>query len=382
MSEPLVILGASARAAAFSAQAAGYSPACADMFADTDLARQAKALKVPDYPHGLVAAAQDLPPGPWMYTGALENHPELVDRLALERGLYGNNGEVLRRIRDPFSVQRELMACGLNFPPTERTCESVPRDGTWLCKPYRSSGGDHIVPWTENVSAANTAIDMKTFHERFFFQERKEGTPCAAVYVAAGGQASLLGVTQQIIGAHWAGVSGFCYAGSIGPLRLTTNQQACLEEVGQRIAERFHLVGLFGVDFLAANNELCVIEVNPRYPASAEILERAIGISAVGSHVAACTREVLASPTRSNGECSGKAIVFSERELAISPSFVVWASTQNARLERYVVADIPGEGTLIPAGAPIATVLADGQDSTVVKNQLQSLATELRASLS
>ena len=35
-----------------------------------------------------------------MYTGALENHPELVDRISATRDLYGNSGSVLRRVRE------------------------------------------------------------------------------------------------------------------------------------------------------------------------------------------------------------------------------------------------------------------------------------------
>ena len=37
MSQRLILIGASVRAAAFSARAAGYEPWCADLFGDVDL---------------------------------------------------------------------------------------------------------------------------------------------------------------------------------------------------------------------------------------------------------------------------------------------------------------------------------------------------------
>jgi len=91
----LLILGASARAAAQSALRAGCRRVwAADLFADADLRACAEVVQVRDYPHGLEAAISQAPDGPWMYTGALENHPRLVDRLARLHPLLGCPGSV------------------------------------------------------------------------------------------------------------------------------------------------------------------------------------------------------------------------------------------------------------------------------------------------
>src|SRR3954451_15729091 len=83
----VLILGASARAAAWSALRAGLSPSAADLFADRDLAAVALCRQVrrADYPEGLIGASEFMPPSPWFYTGALENRPGLVSRLARTR---------------------------------------------------------------------------------------------------------------------------------------------------------------------------------------------------------------------------------------------------------------------------------------------------------
>ncbi len=105
---PLLILGASARAAASSAARAGFDPTGVDLFADRDLAARFPALRVAReaYPAALADVAAGLPDSNWIYTGALENHPALVDRIARSRRLLGIGGEALRGVRDPRALDR------------------------------------------------------------------------------------------------------------------------------------------------------------------------------------------------------------------------------------------------------------------------------------
>src|SRR5665213_1637961 len=71
---PIMIFGTSVRAAAFSASRAGLSPWCADLFADSDLRRHCPAVRLPGrYPLGFLDLVSRDWPGPWMYTGGLEN---------------------------------------------------------------------------------------------------------------------------------------------------------------------------------------------------------------------------------------------------------------------------------------------------------------------
>src|SRR5689334_10586671 len=89
----LLIIGASARAAAFSALRAGLQPCCADLFADADLQAVCPVQRLPagKYPQGFLELAGSERSGPWMYTGGLENRPGLVRRMAQLRPLWGND---------------------------------------------------------------------------------------------------------------------------------------------------------------------------------------------------------------------------------------------------------------------------------------------------
>ena len=83
----LLLIGASVRAAAFSALRAQLTPTGADLFADSDLEACCPIVRIEasSYPGAVRELARAAPPSPWMYAGGLEHHPELIDLIAAER---------------------------------------------------------------------------------------------------------------------------------------------------------------------------------------------------------------------------------------------------------------------------------------------------------
>ena len=365
MSNTIVILGASVRAAAFSALAANLRPVGGDLFADADLAARAPVAAVRPYPAGLEAVARAAPAGPWMYTGALENGPELVDRISRQRPLYGNPGRVLVRVRDPLAVCLSLDRAGLNAPESRFTSAGLPRNGLWLCKPRKSSGG-------RRVQVLTTDFDVGRDESAWYFQRRIEGLPCAAVFVAAGGDARLLGVTEQLLRPGRAGRQSFCYAGSLGPLRLGVPAATAFDQIGRALSRDFELRGLFGVDAILAGDTVWPVEVNPRYSASVEVLEQALEFSAVGWHVAAC-RDGRLPPSGdvSHTTWCGKEILFAAADIEIPQRFTEHAMRHNRGIERPEVADIPAPRTRLAAGQPILTVLGQADAREEMRQTLR-----------
>lgn len=366
--ETILILGASTRAAAFSALSAGFVPFCADMFADADLLAVAEARCVAGYPAGLLDAARNGPPGDWLYTGALENHPRLLDRVTALRPLLGNGGRVLRRVRDPVQVNAALVKAGLPCPRIANAPDGLPRDGRWLVKPRRSAGGKDIGPLIGRSFAGR--------QHGWYFQERIEGQSIAAVYLADGQKARLVGATEQLIGTAWGAPGAFSYAGSIGPLRLPPDEWATCERIGAALAAEFGLRGLFGVDAVRNAAGIWPVEVNPRYPASAEVLERASGASLVGAHVAACRGgATVLRHGESIGRGAGKLIVYARRDEPASAEFVERLIAQRGPDPLVpLVADIPRPGTRLLPGWPVCTLLADGGSREEVLESLHRQA--------
>jgi predicted ATP-grasp superfamily ATP-dependent carboligase len=355
--EHLIIVGASVRAAAFSALRAGFQPWCVDLFGDADLRARAPVTVIPrsQYPRGLVdIVRREAPPGPLMYTGGLENYSDVVDQLAELRPLWGNDSHVLRRVRDPLALTVALQQC---TPPVSFDAGSIPRDGSWLCKPLRGSGGSGIERWLQNSKARPGR----------FFQTIVRGLPVAAIYVGDGvRQCRLMGVTRQLVSEPWLHARPFQYCGSIGPLSLDPASMKVLRQIGTRLVEFFGIRGIFGIDCVLHGNQPMVIEVNPRYTASVEVLEHALAVHAMEYHARAIEwpgrPEVCEFRTREPTFTLGKAILFARESLSFP-----FISGRNCLIESQPsledippCADIPAPDTVIERGQPMLSYFAQG----------------------
>jgi predicted ATP-grasp superfamily ATP-dependent carboligase len=353
MSRRLIILGASVRAAAFSAIRAGFEPYAIDCYADRDLAAVGPAIKIERYPHDFEAALSAAPPAPWIYTGGLENYPRLIERLAALRPLWGNAGAGLRNVRRPSQLAAAAREAGLTFPRMQSTVQTQERPARWLVKRRRSSGGLGVRFAMEN--------ERFTLSRGSYFQEYIEGQAASAVYVAASGRAVLLGATSQLLGRDVEMRDRpFLYAGSIGPLTLNEDETARLQSLGSLLATKFRLLGLFGIDFLRAENRLWLIEVNPRYTASIEVLERATTSSFLAIHAAACEHSDLPDqPLLTTTRFCGKQVVYASKNSTISHAFDQLVTQLNRPGQPPLIADLPHLGDPLTAGQPVATVFIE-----------------------
>lgn len=392
--QPLLIVGASVRAAAQSSARAGFQPFGADLFADWDLQACGPWMRIQNYPRGISAAIAGPPHGaPWFYTGALENYPELIDRWAQRRPLLGVQGESLRRVRDPLELHAVLSEAGIPSPAVSDVADGLPGDGSWLRKPRRSAGGARIFRWqgpSEKAltEAATEHVDSKGFaaeavaDAKFYYQQRVVGTVVGAVYLATTLGVQLLGVTQQLCGADWLGAKGFRYCGSIGPLMLAKKVSTRLETLGRVVSERFALRGLFGIDAILDEQGVAwPIEVNPRYTASIEVLERSCGFLAIAGHVAAFTNNpILLAVIQPPATCWAKGILFvPETRWAPGKASEVVSSirrelTKGPRVTGLTFADCPAPAATIEPGWPLMTALASGRTAMEAETTLREAA--------
>jgi predicted ATP-grasp superfamily ATP-dependent carboligase len=378
-SRSLLILGATARAAAQSARRAGFQVHAADLFSDVDLCAVAPAQSVRNYPNALESLAREKPPMDWIYTGALENHPALVERISHRHRLLGSDAATLVGVRDPkqFFAVVEASACCL--APWSTDPVRVPVDGSWLWKPRRSGGGMQIRPWK---GTASTGRSLEMARQDAIYQQRIEGTPVGAVFVGAGQRAVLLGISRQLVGFEATHAGEFQYAGSIGPLELDVAHRAALADLGTRLAAQFQLRGLFGVDAMVNSRGVWPLEVNPRYTASVEVLERALGLNMIRLHVEACLSGRLpVERIATNGRMVGKAVVFATARTKISTAWSQAQLQRNATRTWPLVADIPQPGTVIPQGSPITTLFDEADDQETLLARLERRIAQCRQSL-
>jgi predicted ATP-grasp superfamily ATP-dependent carboligase len=376
----LLILGASTRAAAFSALRAGMQPWCADLFADCDLRQRCSVVLVPpgQYPEGFLDLAFQEISGPWMYTGALENRPALIEKISERRTLWGNGQLALSLARSPYVVATLVKKAGLPCPAVVPQLDASQQSCRWLVKPLKSAGG-------AGIAFASDGIGSKQPSDRVYFQEFIEGQPCSAVYVGDGVTARLLGITQQLVGESWLHAAPFHYCGSIGPMELSYTLRSALEELGTVLTGGCGLRGLFGVDGIMQEGSFWPVEINPRYTASVEVIEYATGVSALALHANAFDTlpvhpgRLKELPT----SMVGKAILFAKAPL-VFPQEGPWLDTPASLSsidEPPAFADIPQQGESIEKGRPVLTLLTKGFSAESCASSLQHAVAVLDAML-
>jgi predicted ATP-grasp superfamily ATP-dependent carboligase len=356
----IAVVGASVRGAAFSLLRAGCEVVAADLFADADLQRVCSATRITDYPDDLAAWLADTSCDGWLYTGALENHPELVDRMASLRPLLGNRGEVLRRVRDPLVLQHVLMSAGLNFPETKLCDGMYPGEGKWLLKTGQGGNGSGVTRESEPLGLSPWSSG--------YWQREIKGTPGSTQYLAeANGTCTLIGITRQLVGEAWYGASEFQYCGTLAPWDLPAAAE--LTEVGRALTAQFGLRGLFGVDFVFDGERPWIVEVNPRITAAMEVVERVVGRHLLAEHLHKFGIEV-GQHDMVRVPAAGKVVLYAKHPLAVSRQLSEQLLTIAGRINLPQFADIPVPNTQISLGDPILTIFAVGDDLAAVESEL------------
>jgi predicted ATP-grasp superfamily ATP-dependent carboligase len=212
-----------------------------------------------------------------------------------------------------------------------------------------------------------------------YLQERIAGIPGSIVFVADGRRAVPLGLSRQLVGDRTFGAQGFRYCGNIlaggRPELFEAEAQVAdtAARLAQAVTEMFGLVGVNGIDFVARGGVPYPIEVNPRYSASMELVERAHGVCIFALHAAAC-RGALEDPgtyMRTQSVLVGKAIVYARSEVIMGQTRR-WLPGESVR-------DIPHPGESFAAGQPICTVLARGATLRTCRTALARRAARVYA---
>jgi hypothetical protein len=378
----ILIVGLSTRAIAESALRGGYDVVTLDYFGDRDQRAivQNYALQrdfdLPFSAQALLEASDGLEYDAVAFTSSLENHPQVVEELGRERHLLGNPPRVLREVRDWSKLRAVCEEEEIPYPTTLLPGEETEADSgiSWLRKPVRSGGGHDIELW-----------NGQPLDQDHVLQEHLAGRPASAAFVADGSRSVLLAVTEQLIGREALGARGYTWCGNILPFADRSSDGAdgilrSVERTVDGLTRRFGLQGVNGIDVVIAEGpdgrpQPSLVEVNPRYTASMELVDRAYGVSTFDIHVRSFGGELPPFSLEERLDHSGfhgKGIVYAERDV-VMPNTDTWRS-QGRR-------DIPFSGEEIEAGHPICTVVAKGESRKECWQTLVEKAEDVRMTL-
>lgn len=390
----VILIGSSVRAAAADAKRAGYRVIAIDRYGDRDLLSLCDRWIHYDSSQQWISQLPELPAGPVVPLGGFQWPAPLRDCPA-EAGCFGSR---LVAFPDPAALAKLdslawlgqlASSCNVGFPETQQpvsgkmqtvvrsTVPSSLETDQWLQKPVAHGGGVGIMATPE---ASIVPPDQ-------YLQRRLRGASIGANFVSYR--------TAQRHGTHLLGLfrgityrrnpaHRFLYGGSIGPVPLCAAVTSTIEALGRAIAERLPLVGLFNVDLiLGAGGELALLEVNPRYSASMELIpitsptpcpliqwhlecygchqERSTSLGDVADFVEQRKQNASAS-------FACKRIVYAQttsQVVAFRPSN---APRRDEALDDQAQArvshcDLPRDGSMVAAGDPLCSVLVSGARS-------------------
>ncbi len=349
---------------------------CLDMFADADLQANAVVRQIDTYPAGLIDALQALPRFPLLYVGGLENHPEVLQVAEEFHDLMGNSAEQVQQARSAEVLTEAMRMAQVETPEWRDATDPPEADGTWLLRPVFGSGGRGISRWTEETK--NSTV----LNEPHLFQKLITGTSYSGVYIAPEeGDVRFVGVTQQLIGMEECNAAEYQWSGNIGPTTLSVEVEHKMRRAGNVLKWKAGLRGVFGIDFIVTEDDrIFVTEVNPRYPASLELLEFATGHALLESHIR-CFAETDANNSwtpETEGPLFGKAVLYSSRDFQLTTDLAAEIKDYS---EFPYLADIPNLGTEFKTGDPICTTFATGDTVQDCREKLAQQLEEIQARL-
>jgi predicted ATP-grasp superfamily ATP-dependent carboligase len=359
----LLIASVSARALAEAARRAGFTPLVADFFADADTQDAAHACrKLTGLARGFrwrslypaLSALAALAPSPVLgvvYGSGFEDRPELLRLMSQRWPLLGTGATTVARLKSPEDFFATLDRLDIAHPPTQS--ETPSRNGkrlakTWLAKKRGGAGGSHIVP--SRLAGAKADI---------YFQQHVAGRAVSALFVACGGEARVLGFSEQwtspLPSRRWR------YGGAVSPANLAPSLARKLTGTVKKLARAHPIAGLASADFLLCDDVPLLLEINPRPGATLDIFDRGRA-KLLSLHLEAARDGKLPTRALAFKDAMASAIVYAARR-ARAPADGAWPTW---------VADRPQPLEWIDKGRPICTVSARAATSAGARRLAES----------
>lgn len=295
--------------------------------------------------HKITAAAGSMP---IIIGSGFENNPATVAWLQRDYELLGTAAPQWARIKALPTLLHELaQRQHIKIPVTSKTRPATTQE--WLVKHCGRSGGFHVYAAAQEQRPTRSA----------YFQRRIAGPSLSATYIGAAGHSVLVGVAQHL---RYLGADCFQHQGLVALSDIDTRLLTQIRSLGERVCDELPLTGLFGLDFLLdSDGELCLVDINPRPPASIDVLPQAHHL--IRAHIDACRSQTLLYSSPRSAGCRGFVVIYAERAWRVPTQFE-WPTG---------AADRPAQGSLIKAGQPLCSLHAEGPDLTAVLATLTAI---------
>ena len=235
----------------------------------------------------------------------------------------------------------------------------------FILKPIQGSGGLGI--FLLNNESCNELKQVNEIYENislenYILQEYIEGTNVSSSVLSSQNDRKNL-INSRLITEHDLGNESYEYSGNILPLdensfRMFNDNQTEInadelndemKDTSEDLIKQFNLIGSNGVDYiLDKDGKLKIIEINPRFQGTYELVENSLDINLLDAHIKACEGEIIDIPNPS--QYSIKKIIYARKQVNIG----------NLNIPN--VYDIPYEGVKIEKDQPLVTIISSNED--------------------
>ncbi len=305
-------------------------------------------------------------------------------------------------LSQPWSEMRslnnwELWAnkAGLLFPET-RPLKTDTHDETsiensrYLIKDLQSAGGLSVAWYNHAIPHMDTR----------YVQQYIEGSVFGVTFLTAPSLGMAVGCAEAW--PHRQHPWGpFVFHGCIGPTSLHREEWKCMDRFAEAVNRSTNWTGIWGADFIRSDHGIYLLEINPRWTSSMELIAASLNVPLIQLHCKAkdsienedarldliAMSEELRDRRKSNTKPIGKRIVYADTHREVSRDQLQawlqegWRSKpiENNRIQ---FADIPYEPTIFEPGFPICSLFSTGEcNSSLVSyldDQVEALLARMR----
>lgn len=244
----------------------------------------------------------------------------------------------------------------------------------FILKPLQGSGGLGIFLLdNESLSENNNGNQIleNISYENYILQEYIDGINLSSSVLSSHDDEKNL-INSRLISEHDLGNDTFEYCGNILPLDENSLQMFNgnrtnikidelnkeMKNISEDLIHEFNLVGSNGVDYVLDNDgQLKIIEINPRFQGTYELVENVLGINLLDAHIKACEGELIEVPNA--GPYSVKKIIYARKQVNIGD------------LNIPNVFDVPYQGVKIEKDQPLVTIITCDDDLEKAVNDVK-----------
>lgn len=295
-----------------------------------------------------------------VFAGGLEGNAATARTLSRWSKPAFTSCESLEGLADYRILNQAMVAAGVDRFPLSPVRQAENRGNNVFKNLCHSGSARLAMPQGETLPAK----------DGFVFQEYIPGESVSLTFVAQDTTAICVGETKQLVDP----ANDLMWVGSIAGSYLNPDERTSANRFANSIASLVGMTGVFGIDFIRNEEGIWPVDVNPRIPASAEV----IGDHVMQSHLQAF--DIEGPPAEESIECMGKQVIFNR-----SPDPIQFTDAVLGKLPlRFSspccsrsIADVPQNGELIAPSHPVCTVLASGGCEAAVRESLAAMQTQV-----